>query len=219
MMAPIPLFKDRAEAGRRLAERLTAYARRPDVVVLGLPRGGVFVADEVARRLGVRLDIFLVRKLGVPGHEELAMGAIASGGVLVLNEEVVDSLGITQRVIEAVAARERAELARRERAYRDDRPAASLAGLQAVLVDDGMATGATQRAAVDGLRLHRPARIVVAVPVGPPDTCRELRSRVDEVICLETPEPFGGVGAWYAEFPQATDAQVRAILRGRAGLA
>lgn len=218
MNGQMPLFRDRFEAGRRLAGRLQACAGRPDVLVLGLPRGGALVAFEIARRLNVRMDIFLVRKLGVPGHEELAMGAIASGGVRVINDEVVGTLGIGDRLIEAVAAREQEELQRRERVYRRGRPMAVVQDRQAILVDDGLATGATMRAAVDGLRMHRPSRIIVAVPVGPVDTCRELRRLVDEMVCLQTPEPFGGVGAWYEEFGQVADTEVAALLEKGARL-
>jgi predicted phosphoribosyltransferase len=207
------LYEDRREAGRRLAQKLSRYADRTDVIVLGLPRGGVPVAFEVAQALGAPLDVFLVRKLGVPGHQELAMGAIASGGVRVLNEEVVRGLGVSAQVIDRVAAREQRELERRERAYRGDQPAPEVRGRTAILVDDGLATGASMKAAVNALRVRGPARIVVAVPVAPPETCAEFRDDVDEVVCAATPRPFFGVGAWYQDFSQTTDSQVKALLR------
>jgi putative phosphoribosyl transferase len=216
------VFRDRTEAGRVLAGRLTPYAHRRDTVVLGLPRGGVPVAHEVATRLGLPLDVFVVRKLGVPGHEELAMGAIASGGVLVVNEEVVEALGIPAAALESVAAEEERELARRERAYRDGRLPHPLRGRTAILVDDGLATGSTMRAAVAALRQSDPARIVVAAPVGSAATCSELGALpgVTEVICSVTPEPFFGVGAWYRDFSQTTDEEVRRLLGapGEAGV-
>src|SRR5689334_19395114 len=185
-------YQDRAAAGRELARRLAAYAHRPNVLVLALPRGGVPVAYEVARALRAPLDVFVVRKLGVPGHEELAMGAIASGGVRVLNPDVLRMLDIPPEVVDAVAARERHELERREHAYRDDRPPPDVHGKTVILIDDGLATGATMRAAVAALCAQGPARIVVAVPVGSPDTCAELGREVDENICAETPDPFYG---------------------------
>ena len=209
------LFRDRTDAGRRLAEELSGYAGRQDVIVLALPRGGVPVAYEVARVLGAPLDIFLVRKLGVPGQEELAMGAIATGGVRVVNESVVGHLRIPGEVIDAVASQEQRELERRERAFRDGRPAPYVRGLTAILVDDGLATGSTMRAAAAALRKQGPARIVVAVPVSAPETCDELRSEVDEVVCVVTPRPFNGVGMWYDDFSQTTDEEVRDLL-GRA---
>jgi predicted phosphoribosyltransferase len=205
-------FADRVEAGRRLADRLAAYARRPDVLVLALPRGGVPVASEVARALGAPLDVFVVRKLGVPGHEELAMGAIASGGVCVLNRDTVRALDVPARLIEAVARREIQELRRRERAYRDDRPAPAVRGRTVILVDDGLATGSTMRAAVEALRRLGPARVVVAVPVAAPATCAEFRGVADECVCVTTPEPFFAVGAWYDDFSQTTDEEVRELL-------
>jgi putative phosphoribosyl transferase len=207
------LYEDRREAGRKLAQKLARYADRPNVIVLGLPRGGVPVAFEVARALDAPLDIFLVRKLGVPGHSELAMGAIASGGVRVLNEEVVRSLAISRQVIERVAAREQRELQRRERTYRGDEPAPDVRNHTAILVDDGLATGASMKAAVDALRTRDPARIVVAVPVAPPETCAEFKDDVDEIVCAATPRPFFGVGAWYRDFSQTTDAEVKEFLR------
>jgi len=188
------------------------YANRPDVLVLALPRGGVPVAFEVARALNAPLDVYLVRKLGLPGHEELAMGAIASGNVIVRNSEVVDMLRIPDRVIADVAAREQRELARRELAYRDDRPAPVVRGKTVVLVDDGLATGATMRAAAAALREQGPARIVVAVPTAAPETCDEFRAEVDEVICAITPDPFYAVGLWYEDFSQTTDDEVRDLL-------
>jgi putative phosphoribosyl transferase len=203
------LFQDRIEAGQALARLLGAYADRRDVLVLALPRGGVPVAFEVAQALHAPLDIFVVRKLGLPSNEELAMGALASGNVRVLNDEVVSSFGITERVIEAVASKEQVELERRERLYRGDAPFPVLSGKTIVLVDDGVATGSTMRAAVAALRRQNPARIVVAVPVAPPSTCVILGDEADEVITVATPEPFYAVGQWYRIFDQTTDAQVR----------
>src|SRR2546422_4930719 len=206
------LFRDRRDAGRLLAERLAAYASRPDVLVLALPRGGVPVAYEVAHRLGAPLDVFVVRKLGVPGHEELAMGAVATGGVRVLNDQLVEQLGISDQMIDAVAARERQELARRERLYRGNRPPPDVRGRTVILVDDGLATGATMYAAVEALRQQQPGRIVVAVPTASPEICEELRAEVDEVICAITPDPFYAVGLWYEDFSQTTDEEVRELL-------
>lgn len=206
------LFRDRFDAGARLAERLQHYAHRPDVVVLALPRGGVPVAYEVARRLRAPLDVFVVRKLGVPGHEELAMGAIASGGVRVLNDDVVRSRGLTEREIQDIEVLERAELERRERAYRGNRSPLDVRGRVVILVDDGLATGASMRAAVAALRKLEPARIVVAVPVAEPSTCDMLGGEADEVICAVTPQPFFAVGLWYRDFAQTTDDEVRALL-------
>jgi predicted phosphoribosyltransferase len=205
-------FRDRAEAGRLLAGRLIRYANRHDVQVLALPRGGVPVALEVALALNAPLDVFTVRKLGVPGHEELAMGAIATGGVQVLNRDVVDGLRIPRALIEQVSAREREELVRRERLYRDDRPVPDLHNRIVILIDDGLATGSTMHAAVAALRKLRPARIVVAVPTAAPSTCDEFKAEVDEIICAETPQPFYAVGAWYEDFTQITDDQVREML-------
>jgi putative phosphoribosyl transferase len=205
-------FRDRTEAGRLLAAKLAPYAQRPDVLVLALPRGGVPVAYEVARALGAPLDVYLVRKLGVPGHEELAMGAIATGGVRVLNEAVVDALHIPPAIIDAVAAAEQQELARRERLYRGNRPAPEVRGRTVILVDDRLATGATMRAAVAALRQQQPARIVVAVPIAAPSTCDELRAEVDEIVCAITPEPFYAVGLWYEDFAPPSDAEIRALL-------
>ncbi|WIG58458.1 MAG: hypothetical protein OJF49_001204 [Ktedonobacterales bacterium] len=205
-------FRDRFEAGEALATRLTGYAGRADALVLALPRGGVPVGYAVARALRLPLDVFLVRKLGVPGHEELAMGALASGGVRVLNDEVLEALHISLEVLEAVARREDAELARRERAYRGERPFPQMRDRVCILVDDGLATGSTMRAAVAALALEQPARIVVAAPVAPPETCALLRAEADEVVCLVTPQPFYGVGWWYTDFGQTSDAEVRDLL-------
>jgi predicted phosphoribosyltransferase len=205
-------FRDRADAGRTLATSLAEYAGRPDLVVLALPRGGVPVGYEVARSLGAPLDIFLVRKLGVPGHEELAMGAIASGGVRVLNPGVVQALEIPEQVIEDVAAAELRELERRERAYRADRPPPDVRGKTVILVDDGLATGSTMRAAATALRQQRPARIVIGVPVSTPETCDQFREEVDDIVCAITPEVLFGVGAWYQDFSQTTDDEVRELL-------
>jgi putative phosphoribosyl transferase len=205
-------FRDRRDAGRLLAQRLGAYANRPDVVVLALPRGGVPVAYEVAQALHVPLDVFLVRKLGLPGHEELAMGAVASGGVRVLNRDVVEQLNIPDEVIDAVARRELQELERRERAYRGDRPFPEVRGKTVILVDDGLATGSTMRAAAEALRQQGPARLVVAVPAGSRETCDEFRAEVDEIVCGIMPDPFYAVGLWYDDFSQVTDDEVRDIL-------
>lgn len=205
-------FADRIEAGRLLAARLTAYADRDDVIVLALPRGGVPVASEVARALGVPFDVFVVRKLGVPGHEELAMGAIATGGVRQVNRDVVDALGIPDNVIDAVAAQEQRELERREQAYRGARPAPALINKTVILVDDGLATGSTMRAAVIAARQQQPARVIVAVPVGAVSTCADLASEADEVVCVRTPEPFVAVGLWYRDFTPTTDHEVRSLL-------
>jgi putative phosphoribosyl transferase len=206
------IYRNRTEAGKYLATQLGSYADRNDVVVLALPRGGVPVAFEVAQALDAPLDIFLVRKLGVPGHEELAMGAISTGGVRVLNPDVVDYLDIPADIIDAVAKSERLELERREHAYRGNRPKPNVAGMTVILVDDGLATGSTMRAASAALRQQNPARIVVAVPVSSPDTCDEYRMGVDEIICAMTPEPFLGVGRWYRDFSQTTDEEVREVL-------
>src|SRR5688500_18266452 len=207
------LFRDRSEAGRRPAERLQGSARRSDVIVLALPRGGVPVGYEAARALGAPLDVFVVRKLGVPGQEEFAMGAIASGGVRVMNRAAIDMLAIPQAAIEQVVEREQRELERREREYRDDRPPPQIAGRIAILVDDGLATGSSMLAAVAALRNLRPARIVVAVPVGAAQTCRKLQAEADEVICAMVPEDFQAVGLWYDDFGQTSDAEVQATLR------
>lgn len=206
-------FEDRRAAGVELAGRLQRFKGRGDVVVLALPRGGVPVAYEVARALGAPLDVFLVRKLGVPGHEELAMGAIASGGVRVLNEDVVSWYRIPIAVIDRVSREEQQELERREKTYREDRPPVELTGRIVLLVDDGLATGSSMRAAVEAVRAHAPARIVVAVPVGAADTCRDLADLADEAICLQVPEPFSAVGQWYRDFSQTADDEVRRLLQ------
>ncbi len=205
-------FLNRTDAGRQLASLLTTYAGRPDAQVLGLPRGGVPVAAEVAKALGAPLDTFLVRKLGVPGHDELAMGAIASGGVRVLNRQVVEGLGIPPDEIERVTARERQELERRERDYRQGRPPPAIEGKVVIVVDDGLATGSTMRAAVAALRAQAPSRIVVAVPVGSPATCHELTEEAEEVVCARIPTYFHAVGQWYDDFSPTTDDQIRRLL-------
>jgi predicted phosphoribosyltransferase len=205
-------FSNRAEAGRQLAEKLEKYSGADDLIVLGLPRGGVPVAYEVAKRLRAPLDVFIVRKLGVPGFEELAAGAIASGGVRVLNEDVVRAIPYASEAIEAVTAKETAELERREQIYREGRPAPELRDKIVILVDDGLATGATMRAAVKALRQRGAAKIVVAVPVGPPDSCREVAQQADETICLSTPPFFQAVGQYYEDFSQTSDDDVRDLL-------
>ncbi len=205
------VFRDRAEAGRRLAERLL-HLKGTDPVVLALPRGGVPVAAEVARALGVSLDVLVVRKLGVPGHRELAMGAIAPGGVRVLNSDVVQALDIDDSVIDEVTAEEAAELERRQERYRGDRPFPDLTDKVVIVVDDGLATGATMRVAVSALRAHRPRRVVVAVPVGARPTCRALGQEADEVVCARTPALFQAVGQWYRDFSPTTDAEIRRLL-------
>jgi predicted phosphoribosyltransferase len=210
-------FRNRAEAGRALAAELGAYAGQENAIVLGLPRGGVPVAAEVARELGAPLDVFLVRKLGVPGREELAFGAIASGGARVLNRDVVVSLGIDSETIDAVAAREQAELERRADAYRGTAEPPEVRGRTAILVDDGLATGASMRAAVEAVRGLEPERVVVAVPAAAPQTCDELAADVDEIVCLLRPDPFFAVGMWYADFSETTDDEVRALLREARG--
>jgi len=205
-------FPDRAAAGRLLAEKITQYAAGEDVIVLGLPRGGVPVAYEVARALHVPLDVFIVRKLGVPGFEELAVGAIASGGVRVLNEDVARALPNADEIIESITQREMIELQRREEKYRDGRPAPEISGRTVILIDDGLATGATMRAAVKALRQRGAAKIVVAVPVGPPDTCKEFEDEADEVVCARAPEFFQAVGQYYEDFSQTSDEEVRELL-------
>ncbi len=219
-MSDEPRFADRREGGRLLAERLARYARRPGVVVLGLPRGGMPVAAEVATALGAPLDAFVVRKLGVPGHEELAMGAIASGGVQVLNYDVVRAARISDPELERVATRELETLESRERAYRGARPPVEVRDRTAILVDDGIATGATIRAAIGALRDRGAAQIVVAVPTAPRETCEELRDEADDVVCVAMPEPFTAVGLWYDDFSPVSDEEVRALLdRGGDGAA
>jgi len=205
-------FRDRAEAGSLLASQLAHFAGRPNVRILALPRGGVPVAFEIARALKLPLDVFMVRKLGVPGQEELAMGAVASGNVRIVQPQVVQALLIPQFVIEAVTAEEIRELARRERAFRGDRPGPDVRARTIILVDDGLATGSTMRAAIFALRLQRPERIIVAVPVAASETCNQLGNEVDEVICLKTPTSFQAVGLWYEHFPQVTDEEVRTLL-------
>lgn len=207
------IFTNRIDAGRKLADKLTEYADRHDVLVLALPRGGVPVAYEVALKLKAPLDVFLVRKLGVPGHEELAMGAIASGGVRVLNDYVVGSLRIPESAIDAVAEKEQLELKRRENEYRDALPPPELAGKIVILIDDGLATGSTMKAAAIALKRQNPAKIVVAVPVSSRDTCEEFESEVDSIVCAVTPEPFYGVGMWYQDFSQTSDEEVRELLK------
>jgi predicted phosphoribosyltransferase len=206
------VFSDRREAGRALAERLRHLANRNDVVVLGLPRGGLPVAAEVADALGAPLDVFVVRKLGLPGHEELAMGAIASGGVRVLNDDVVQWSAPSAAAIEAVTRTELAELERREQLYRGGRALTPVAGKIVILVDDGLATGSTMRAAVLAVRRLDPARVIVAAPVGAAETCAAMRDTADEVVCAATPEPFRAVGLWYRDFSQTTDDEVRQVL-------
>jgi predicted phosphoribosyltransferase len=206
-------FRDRTEAGRLLAEKLAAYIARPDVLVLGLPRGGVPVAYRVSRSLRAPLDIFLVRKLGVPGHQELAMGAVASGGIRVLNDDVVARLAIAGDEIDAVAAKEVDELGRRERLYRGGRPPHDIRGRTVIIVDDGLATGATMRAAIAALRHLQPARVVVAVPTAAPYTAEQFEKEADDVVCVITPEPFFAVGQWYEDFEQVSDAEVGVLLQ------
>lgn len=202
-------FEDRVQAGRMLAAALRSYCGRADVLVLALPRGGVPVACEIAEALGAEVDLMIVRKLGTPGQEELAMGAIASGGIRVLNADIIASLGISEGAVEQAAARESREIERREHAYRGSRPRPVIAGKCVILVDDGVATGATMRAGIAGLRQQKPAKVVVAVPVAPPDTVEQLKVEADEVVCLATPAPFWAIGQWYVEFAQLSDAEVR----------
>lgn len=208
----ITRFRDRVDAGRVLARALGRYKGRPDLLVLGLPRGGVPVAFEVARELGAPLDVFVVRKLGMPGHEEYAIGAIASGGVRIVNEEAIRAFGITNAELDAVTAEERVELERRERRYRGSRPPPEIAGKTVILVDDGLATGSTMRAAVEALRQEGPARLVVAVPTAAPETCQDISRLVDDMVCAMTPEPFYAVGLWYDDFGQTTDEEVHDLL-------
>ena len=207
------IFRDRSDAGRQLAGQLAKYAGRSDAVVLALPRGGVPVGFAVAEALGLPLDLFLVRKLGAPAQPELAMGAVASGGVRVLNQEVIEQLGIPPELIEREAAREERELERRQQLYREGRLPAAVEGRVCILVDDGLATGSSMRAAARALRLQRPARVVIAVPVGAAFTCEELCGEVDELVCVDTPEPFFAVGQWYDDFAQTRDDEVRELLR------
>lgn len=205
-------FRDRRSAGRAVADLLARYRDDDDVLVLGLPRGGVPVAFEVASALAAPLDVLIVRKLGVPGHEELAMGAIASGGVRIVNERIARELGVTESAIAAAAAQEEIELERRERLYRGDRLPADVEGRTVILVDDGLATGATMRAGIAAVRSRGAAQIVVAVPCGSTSTCRALTREADDVVCVATPEPFYAVGMWYEDFTQTTDDEVRALL-------
>ena len=209
-------FADRREAGKELAARLAAYRGQPNVVVLALPRGGVPVAFEIAEALDAPLDIFLVRKLGMPGHSEFAIGAIASGGVRVLSDDVIREHGIPDRQIETIARQELAELERREREYRQGRALTELRHRTVILVDDGLATGSTMRAAVQAVRRHEPSRVVVAVPVGAPPTCAELAALADDIVCARMPEPFSAVGLWYHDFSQTTDEEVQTLLREHA---
>lgn len=211
-MHPVQRFIDRSEAGRALAHELEQYRGQADLLVLALPRGGVPVAHEIAEHLNAPLDIFLVRKLGVPGHEELAMGAIASGGTRVMNQEVLDMIPISSDAIERVAAQEGAELERRQREYRGDRREPEIHDRVIILVDDGLATGATMKAAIKAVQLQEPRRLIVAVPVAAAETCEELRAEVDEVVCLFTPDPFRAVGLWYQNFDQTTDEEVVELL-------
>jgi putative phosphoribosyl transferase len=206
-------FKDRYDAGRRLAAALAPYAGRPNLLVLALPRGGVPVGYEVARALNAPLDVMLVRKLGVPGHEELAMGAIASGGVRVLSDDIVRALGIPDRLIATAAANEERELLRREQVYREGRPLPDVPGKTIILVDDGLATGSTMRAAAQAIQAQHPERLVIAVPVAPQETCESLLHVADDVVCATVPEPFFAVGNWYDDFSQITDTEVRELLR------
>jgi putative phosphoribosyl transferase len=207
------LFNNRTDAGQQLASKLMAYANRPNLLVLALPRGGIPIGVEVSKALNAPLDIFLVRKLGVPGHEELAMGAIATGGIRIINKNVVEYLDIPLEVIEIVAERESVELQRRELAFRGNRPAPEINGRTVILVDDGLATGSTMRAAVAALREQNPAGIVVGVPTASPSTCNELKEEVDDIICAITPEPFHAVGIWYEDFSQITDEEVHELLK------
>lgn len=211
-------FRNRTEAGQVLARCLQQYKNQPDVLILGLPRGGVPVAYEVARELNAPLDVFIVRKLGVPGHEELGMGAIATGGVRILQDGIVRELGISPQTIEAVSAREQAELERRERLYRGDRPAPTIKGRTVVIVDDGLATGSTMKAAIQAVRQQDPRQVIVAVPTAPSETCEQLKESADHVVCALTPEPFFSVGGSYADFTQITDGEVRDLIASAANI-
>ena len=206
------IFKDRRDAGKQLAKELSDFKGQDDAIVLGLPRGGVPVAFEVAEALKLPLDVFIVRKLGVPGQPELAMGAIASGGIQVLNDSVIRRAGISESQIEDVAQKEKEELKKREKAYRGARPDIDLHGKTVLLVDDGLATGASMRAAISALQEHEPKKIIVAVPTAPSDTCQEFEPEVDQIICLRTPTPFWGVGGSYQNFSQTTNEEVRELL-------
>ena len=211
-------FRNRTEASQVLARRLQQYKNQPDVLILGLPRGGVPVAYEVARELNAPLDVFIVRKLGVPGHEELGMGAIATGGVRTLHEGIIREIGISPQTIEAVSAREQAELERRERLYRGDRPAPTIKGRTVVIVDDGLATGSTMKAAIQAVRQQDPRQVIVAVPTAPSETCEQLKESADHVVCALTPEPFFSVGGSYADFTQITDGEVRDLIASAANI-
>ncbi len=211
-------FRDRTEAGQVLARCLQQYKNQPDVLILGLPRGGVPVAYEVARELNAPLDVFIVRKLGVPGHEELGMGAIATGGVRILHEGIVREVGISPETIEAVSAREQAELERRERLYRGDRPAPTIKGRTVVIVDDGLATGSTMKAAIQAVRQQDPRQVIVAVPTAPSETCEQLKESAEHVVCPLTPEPFFAVGGSYVDFSQTTDEEVRELIASAANI-
>ena len=211
-MFTFPLFKDRNEAGQRLGAELVDYAGRSDVLVLGLPRGGVFVAYEVARALNVRLDIFMVRKLGIPGATEFAMGALATGGIRVLDDRLMQALGVPEEYVRSLTAKGKLEMERQERLYRRGHSQHVIPDQACILVDDGMATGSTMRAAVKALRQHRPSKVIVAVPVAAPPACESLRALADELICVVQPEPFRSVGEWYEEFAQVTDDEVRDML-------
>ena len=206
------IFANRTSAGKELALHLRRYANREDVIVLGAPRGGIPVAFEVATELGAPLDVFVLRKLGVPDREEFAFGAIASGGVRIIDRNTVESLGITGLDIERVTRAEKQELERRERAYRGGRPPLDVRGLTVILIDDGIATGSSMRAAIRALRQLKPGRIVLAVPVAPASTCGQLRFEADELVCIETPEPFYGVGQFYGDFSQVSDREVKELL-------
>lgn len=205
-------FTDRKQAGKKLANELQKYKNRDKVVVLGLPRGGVPVAYQVAKELNAHLDVFVVQKIGVPTHPELAMGAIASGGVKVTNENVIRQAGVSEEQIEEVVQEEKQELERREKLYRGSRPDIDLEGKTVILVDDGMATGASMRAALKALKKHNPEKVIIAVPTAPKDSCEEFRSKVDKMICLQTPTPFWGVGGSYQDFSQTTNQEVRELL-------
>lgn len=209
-------FRDRHDAGRQLAQRFDRFIGHPDVVVLGLPRGGVPVAYEIATRIAAPLDVLVVRKLGVPGHEEYAMGAIASGGIRVVDQRTVKHLGISREAFREVEDRERAELERRERTFRAGRPPLDVTGKTAIVVDDGLATGASMAAALDALRTRKPVRLIAAVPISPPDACQSMRARADDMVCLVTPEPMHAVGLWYEDFTQTSDAEVRDLLTAAA---
>lgn len=213
MMDMVAMFRNREHAGRVLVSKLSQYARNDDAVLLALPRGGVVVAFEISQELQLPLDLFVVRKIGVPGHEELALGAIATGGVLILNESLKRMLGVSNDALRAVMERESRELDRRESTYRGGKPPLDLAGRVAILVDDGLATGSTMLAAIEAVRRRDANRVVAAVPVAPPDTCEKLKEKVDEIVCAVTPEQFYGVGQWYDDFSEVSDQQVKDLLQ------